>query len=104
MHIEPQRQGGPVAAALRHQAPLAKSAAPVALQQSRILRMTPQGREAGRDKQAPPGLTAKSKACGPSGPPPETNESVTGVVGQFVTYVPVRSEQASAPNLLKCGA
>jgi hypothetical protein len=91
MPFEPQRQGRPVAAALRHQAPLAKSAAPVALQQSRILRMTPQGREAGRDKQAPPDLILKNKACGPSVLPSETNESVTDVVGQFVTDVPVRT-------------
>lgn len=45
-------------------------------------------------------LTNKIKACGPFGPPQKTNESVTDVVGQFVTYVPVRSGQAAAPNLL----
>jgi len=69
MPIEPRRQGVPVAAALRHEAPLAKSAAPVALQQGRILRMTPQTREAGLDKQARPDLTIKNEACDPSGPP-----------------------------------
>jgi hypothetical protein len=58
---EPQRQDWPVAAALRHVAPLAKSAAPVALQQSRILRMTLQDRQAEMNKQASPFLTIKIK-------------------------------------------
>ena len=89
--IGPRRQGGPAAAVLRHEAPLAKSAAPVALQQSRILRMTPQGWHARRAKQAPPDLTIMIRACGPPGPPPEPNKSVTDVVGQFVTHVPVRA-------------
>jgi hypothetical protein len=52
--IEPQRQDWPVAAALRHEAPLAKSAAPVALQQSRILRMTLQDRQVEMNNQASP--------------------------------------------------
>ena len=69
--IEPRRQGWPVAAALRHEAPLAKFAAPFALLQSSILRTTPQSREAGRDKPAPPDLTFKNMACGPPGPSPE---------------------------------
>jgi hypothetical protein len=61
MPVEPQRQDEPVAAALEvYQAPLAKSAAPVALQQSHILRMTSQDQQVGRDKQAPLNLTTKT--------------------------------------------
>jgi hypothetical protein len=91
--IELPRRDGPVAAALRHEAPLAKSAVPVALQQSRILRMTLQGRQTELDKQTSPFLTAKNKLVIRPNCLQKTNESVTYVVGQFVTHVPVRTDE-----------
>ena len=66
-----RRQGHSNTSALRQEAPLAKSTAPVALQQSRILRMTPQGQAAGRGKQAPADLTARNHAGDPPGFPSE---------------------------------
>ena len=66
-----RRQGRPNTSALRQEAPLTKSTAPVALQQSRILRMTPQGRAAGQGKPAPADLTARNRTGDPSGPSSE---------------------------------
>jgi len=52
--------------------PLAKSAAPVALQQSRILRMTPQDRQATGEKQDRPDLTIGNRPCHRPASPPIT--------------------------------
>ncbi len=81
----------PTSAARRRDAPLAKSAAPVALQQSRILRTTAHGCMRHAHETSPHDLTFKIALAIFTNIPQTVPASVTDVVGQFVTDVPVRT-------------